>query len=177
VLEVSCRTRLQFASTALLKFLLRNRLLPVLLDCGKMSNTLTTQMVSTSAAQLIHCIDSETEPSGLVPLFKCFVTFLAVIGGPTALPQELHDVLIQVVKRRLQNIAEERKARTQGPASEIADGLLCEIHIETFALMQMGRLLHCLDPTDPLVVEVWKVLSIGLRTGTPPADISNESEL
>lgn len=171
MLQVSCRIIRSFFSVAeLLNLRWWYRLLPMLLYCGKMSNMLTLQMVSASATQLINCIIAETEPSGLVSLFKCFVTSLVAIGGPTALPQELHNSLIEAVKRHLQNFAEERKARAQRPASDYADGFLFMVEIENFALIQMGKLLYFLNPKDPLLGDVWKVQNMGLNPDTTSVD-------
>jgi importin-5 len=84
------------------------RLVPMLLSCGKASNTLTTQMVSVSFNQLINCISSETD-SFLASLFKYFADSLRIMGGPTALSRDFHNDIIETTKCQLQTLADKRK--------------------------------------------------------------------
>ncbi|KAJ3561144.1 hypothetical protein NP233_g10376 [Leucocoprinus birnbaumii] len=84
---------------------------PRLLDCGKQSNTLTTQMVTAAFNQLIACIRSEPDSSFLASLYKCFTELLLVIGGPSNPPQEYHLGIIQSTKHQLQTLADKRKTR------------------------------------------------------------------
>ncbi|KZP19918.1 hypothetical protein FIBSPDRAFT_954981 [Athelia psychrophila] len=96
-------------------------LIPMLLSCGKTSNTPTPQMVSAKFDQLINCIGSEQDSSFLASRFKCFADSLRVIGGPAELTPESATGIIEATKRQLQMLADKHKNRTQRLASEIAD--------------------------------------------------------
>ena len=138
----------------------------MLLSCGKTSNTLTTQMVSASFHQLISCIGSESDPSFLASLSKCFTDSLKVMGGPTALSQEFHNGVVEALKRQLQTLADKRKNRSQRPASELADDkedLALIEEIEDFALEDMAKLLYYMDPKHPLLIAVSSVKDLGLN--------------
>jgi hypothetical protein len=152
-------------------------LVPMLLSCGKASNTLTTQMVSASLHQLINCISSETDSSFLASLFKCFADSLKVMGGPTALSQEFRDGIIEATKRQLQTFADKRKNRTQRPSSELADDkeeLALTEEIEDFALEDMAKLLYYMDPKHPLLVAVSSVKDLGLNQEESDEDEDDE---
>jgi len=88
------------------------RIVPRLLDCGKSSNTLTTQMVTATFNQLVCCIRSESDASFLVSLYKCFTDSLLVIGGRLNLPQECRHSIIDITKHHLQALADKRKGRS-----------------------------------------------------------------
>jgi len=140
-------------------------LIPMLLSCGKTSNTLTAQMVSATFHQIINCIGSENDPSFLASLFKCFTDSLKVLGGPTALSQEFRNGVVEATKRQLQTLADKRKTRSQRPASELADDkedLALIEEIEDFALEDMAKLLYYMDPKHPLLVAVSSVKDLGL---------------
>ncbi|KZP09493.1 ARM repeat-containing protein [Athelia psychrophila] len=155
-------------------------LIPMLLSCGKTSNTLTPQMVSATFHQLINCIGSEQDPSFLASLFKCFADSLRVMGGPASLTPEFATGIIEATKRQLQTLADKRKNRTQRPASEIADtkedmALLEEI--EDFALEDMAKLLFYLDPEHPLLIAVSSVKDMGFnRTDSDDEEGGEEQE-
>lgn len=143
-----------------------SRLIPMLLSCGKTSNTLTAQMVSASFHQLINCIGSETDPSFLASLYKCFGDCLRVMGGPSSLTPEFQNGIVEATKRQLQTLADKRKNRSQRPASEIEDdredmALLEEI--EDFALEDMAKLLYYMSPDHPLLVAVSSVKDMGFN--------------
>lgn len=143
-----------------------DRLIPMLLSCGKNSNTLTNQMVSASFLQLITCINSETDSSFLASLYKCFTDSLRVIGGPSALTYEFQQGIIEATKRQLQSLADKRKVRAQRPASDLEedkeDMALLE-EMEDFALEDMGKMLFCFDPNHPLLVAVSSVRELGFN--------------
>ena len=82
------------------------------MDCGKSSNTLTTQMVTATFNQLVCCIRSESDASFLVSLYKCFTDSLLVIGGHLNLPQEYRHSIIDITKHHLQALADKRKGRS-----------------------------------------------------------------
>jgi importin-5 len=168
MLQVSYRNGMHFVLAV--EIPLSHSLLPVLLFCGRVNNTLTIEMISASALQLIQCMESETDPAGIVSQCKCFFTSLIAIGGPTVLPKELHEPVIQVIKHHLQKLTEERIARAKKPASELVDVVKFEVHIENFALLQMARLALVLDPTNPLGHEVLRVRDMGVGMEESPAD-------
>jgi importin-5 len=83
----------------------------MLLLCGKESRTLTAQMVSVIFVQLVPSIGSETEPSLLSSLLGAFSKCVKIIDGPTTLPREVHDGLIESLMRQLEKLADRRKNR------------------------------------------------------------------
>ncbi|CAL1712081.1 unnamed protein product [Somion occarium] len=143
-------------------------LVPMLLHCGKLSNTLTHQMVSASFSQLVNCIGIENDVSFLASLYKCFSDSLRVVGGPTALPQEIQDGVIEATKRQLQALADRRKSRANLPANDIRDDkeeLMLLEEMEDFALEDMGKMLHAFDANHPLLVAISSVRELGLHLG------------
>lgn len=149
----------------------------MLLSCGKSSNTLTTQMVSASFHQLINCISSESDPSFLASLFKCFTDSLRVMDGPTSLSQEFHNGIIEATKRQLQTLADKRKNRMQRPASELADDkedLALMEEIEDFALEDMAKLLYYMDPKHSLLVAISSVKDLGFNQEGSDDDADDE---
>ena len=138
----------------------------MLLACGKLSGTLTNQMVSATFLQLINCIGSEKDSSFLASLYKCFTESLRVIGGAAALPGDFHDGIIEATKRQLQGLADRRKSRAQRPASDLDDdqeemALLEEM--EDFALEDMAKMLQCFDPNHPLLIAISSVRELGFN--------------
>lgn len=144
------------------------RILPMLLACGKQSNTLSNQMVSAAFAQLAACISTETDASFLASLYKCVADCVRVLGGPGALPGEYHGPLVDATTRQLQALAEKRKARGVRTPAEIEDereDLALLEEMEDFALEDMARVLVLLDPGHPLLVAVSSVKDLGLKLG------------
>lgn len=143
-----------------------DRLIPMLLSCGKNSGTLTGNMVSASFSQLVSCISSEPDSSFLSSLYKCFSDSLRVVGGPSALPPEYHEGIVEASKRQLQSLADKRKARAARPATELADDkedLMLLEEMEDFALEDMAKMLMCFDPNHPLLVAISSVKELGLQ--------------
>ena len=143
-----------------------HRLIPMLLACGNTSGTLTPQMVSATFMQLINCIGTESDPSFLASLYKCFTDSLKVMGGPQTLTPGFQNGILEATKRQLQTLADKRKNRSQRPASELEDdkedmALLEEI--EDFALEDMGKCLYYLDAQSPLLVAVTSVKDMGFN--------------
>ncbi|KAJ2911702.1 hypothetical protein MD484_g8710, partial [Candolleomyces efflorescens] len=157
-------------------------LAPMLLSCGKQSNSLTPQMVSAILHQIINCISTEHDSSFLASLFKCFTDCLLLIGGPSALSSEYHNGIIEATKRQLQQLAERRKARTarmHGSSTHTGGGgggggedmgmvreemgMLEEI--EDYALDDMGKMLSLFDVNHPLIVAVSSVKDLGFGGG------------
>jgi len=146
-------------------------LVPKLLSCSKESNTLTAQIISVTFLHLIGTIGSETEPSSLMPLLKCFTKSLKVVGGPTALSQELHNGIIETIKHQLDATADKRRNRSEKPDSERIDQFAfttmnfgeIDEDMENFALEDIERLLRYLDPKHPLLATVASVRGMGRR--------------
>lgn len=138
----------------------------MLLSCGKNSGTLTPNMVNASFTQVVNCIGMETDPTFLSSLYRCFSDCMRVVGGPQALPQEVHDGIIEATKRQLQSIADRRKSRASKPASELADDredvMLIE-EMEEFALEDMAKMLSTMDPNHTLLIAVSSVRELGLH--------------
>ena len=97
------------------------RLIPVLISCGKNSGALTTQIVSGTLSQLINCIATEPDASFLASLYRAFSDSMRLLGGPSSLPAELHDGVVEATKRQLQSLADKRKARAARPANQIEE--------------------------------------------------------
>lgn len=140
-------------------------ILPMLIACGKNSGTLTNQMVSATFSQLIHCISTESDASFLSSLYKCIVDCLRILGGPSALPSELHASVLEATKRQLQTIADKRKVRTARPQAEIEDekeDLALIEEMEEFALEDISKLLSMFDPNHSLLIAISSVRELGL---------------
>lgn len=153
-----------------------NSLVPMLLACGKNSGTLTPQMVSASFSQVVQFINAETDPTFLSSLYRCFCDCLRVItpqgsSSATALPQEIHDAVIDATKRQLQNIADRRKARANRSTTEVAEDkedLMLMEEMEDFALEDMSKMVAMLDmngntATNPLSIAISSVRELGLH--------------
>ncbi|KAJ8507252.1 hypothetical protein ONZ45_g10362 [Pleurotus djamor] len=142
-------------------------LVPMLLACGKQSNTLTNQMVSASFLKLITCISAEHDPSFLASLYKCFTDSLIVIGGPTALSPEFHEGVIEATKRQLHSFADKRRSRAQQIATGMGDSredMALMEEIEEFALEEMVRMLECFQTGHVLIVAVSSVRDLGVSS-------------
>ncbi|KAF9552116.1 hypothetical protein CPC08DRAFT_714893 [Agrocybe pediades] len=124
--------------------------IPMLLACGKKSNTLTNQMVSAVFTELIRCIGTGHDSTFLASLYKYFSESVLVIGGPEALPQPFHKDIIEATKRQLHSLADRRKPRAaransiQVGANITADSDRDEMalveEMEDFALEDMGKM-------------------------------------
>ncbi|PPR07809.1 hypothetical protein CVT24_002881 [Panaeolus cyanescens] len=149
-------------------------LIPMLLSCGKESQTLTNQMVAATFNQLINCIITETDASFLSSLFKHLTESLRVLGGPSPLTATFHEPIIEATKRQLQSLADKRKARAAransasggvGGIGEMdREELALLEEIEDFALEDMGKMLSLFDSNHPLLVAVGSVRDLGFNT-------------
>ncbi|KAA1478264.1 ARM repeat-containing protein [Dentipellis sp. KUC8613] len=143
-------------------------IIPMLIACGKQSNTLTNQMVSATFSQVINCISNETDASFLASLYKCLSDSMLVLGGRTALSDELQAGAIAATQRQLHAFAEKRKARGGRGLAEIADereDLALLEEMEEFALEDMARFLGMLEQNHPLLMAVSSVRDLGLGLG------------
>jgi hypothetical protein len=104
----------------ILSLIIMFRLIPVLLLCGKESNTLTTQMVSATFVQLNTSIGSETELVLLSSLLSTFAKSVKIVGGPAALSRETHNGLTESLTRQLEILADRRKNRAPLPHEPLA---------------------------------------------------------
>lgn len=139
----------------------------MLFVCGKNSGTLTQQMVMATFSQLVTCIAAESDASFLASLYKCFTDAMRVIGGPSALPAEYRDRVIDATKTQLQAIADKRRNRTQRPLQELEDDredLALIEEMEDFALEDMSKMLQYFDPNHQLLIAVSSVRDLGIRT-------------
>jgi hypothetical protein len=138
------------------------RLVPALLLCAKASNTLTTQMISSSLFELINCIGSETESTYLTSHLEFFTTSLKVVGGPPVLPPELCNSLVESMKRQLDRIADRRKNGRPKPDMDLGfDFGAMDDEMEAFALKRMKKLLYYLDSNHPLLASVSSMMVTG----------------
>jgi hypothetical protein len=134
-------------------------------------------MVAGTFQKLITCVTSETDPSFLASLYRCFTDSLRIIGGATAIGPEFQRGIVEATKRQLQSIADQRRRRTAqtddelGPGNgsrepdpegdaEYDDSMLLE-EMEDFALEDMAKLLVMLDSNHPLLVAVASVRELG----------------
>jgi importin-5 len=134
-------------------------------------------MVAATFQQLITCIMNETDPSFLASLYKCFTDSLVTVGGPNLLGPELQGGIVDATKRQLQSFADKRRRRLAQAADELGagnsagdaepegdadyDDLMLLEEMEDFALEDMAKLLHHLDPNHPLLVAVASVKELG----------------
>ena len=147
----------------------------MLLLCGKSGGALTHEMVAATFQQLITCITSETDPSFLASLYKCFTDSLIIVGGANSLGPELHRGIVDATKRQLQGLADKRRRRLAQAADELGNGvgdadpdgdadyddLMLLEEMEDFALEDMAKLLMYLDSSHPLLVAVASVKELG----------------
>ncbi|TDL15928.1 ARM repeat-containing protein [Rickenella mellea] len=140
--------------------------IPMLLVCGKQSNTLTPQMLNAVFQQLTTVIESETDASFLASLYKCFADSLKVISGPSALSPELRAGILSATRNQLQVLAERRKARAARPAQERLEereDLALLEELEDFALEDMSGMLKYFEEAQGLLVAVGSVKALGVR--------------
>ncbi|KAJ7061031.1 armadillo-type protein [Mycena amicta] len=142
-------------------------LIPMLLASGKSSGTLTNQMVAATFLQLINGITTEHDSSFLSSLYKCFNDSVRVIGGPSALPPEFQNGVIEGTKRQLQALADKRRARkarsNADSVEEDKEELALYEEIEDFALEDMAKMLSAFDANHPLLVAVSSVKDLGFN--------------
>ncbi|PPQ74728.1 hypothetical protein CVT26_005110 [Gymnopilus dilepis] len=149
-------------------------LIPMLLACGKQSNTLTNAMVAAVFTQLINCINTEQDSTFLASLYKYFSESMRVLGGPSALPQQFHEGVMEATKRQLHSIADRRKARANRISSAASsnagvgdwdrDEMVLLEEMEDFALEDMGKMIAEFDPNHPLLVAISGVRDLGFNT-------------
>ena len=147
-------------------------------------------MVSASFSQVVQFINSETDPTFLSSLYRCFCDCLRVItpqgtSAANSLPQELHDAVIDATKRQLQNIADRRKSRANKSATEVAEDredLMLVEEMEDFALEDMGKMIAMLDmngniATNPLSIAISSVKELGLHLDQWDSEDEGGSEI
>lgn len=91
------------------------RLIPLLLSCGKGSNSITAEMVSATFFQLNNLIGSEETPTILRVLIESFTDTIKALGGPAVVPQEASNGLAESLNKQLENMANIRRNRAPIP--------------------------------------------------------------
>ncbi|KIM77399.1 hypothetical protein PILCRDRAFT_825362 [Piloderma croceum F 1598] len=142
-------------------------LVPILLTCSKENSILQSQIVPATFLQLIHCINTETEPLFLSRLLKCVTKSLKSVGGPTHLSPELTNGLVEAVSSQLDIIANKRKAEQK--TEQILTWSIVETW-EASVLKDAEKLLCYLDPLLKDLLSV-KGLSHLNRDGHIPSDL------
>ncbi|KIY43233.1 ARM repeat-containing protein [Fistulina hepatica ATCC 64428] len=142
-------------------------IIPMLLSCGKRSGTLTPQIINVVFVNVLNCMDAERDATYLASLFKCIAESVAVLDGPSALPTEYHDRIMQSTKRQLQALADRRRARSVHAAAVLKDQeqrveLAFLEEMEGYALDEMSSLLKLFDANHPLLVAVGSVRDLGV---------------
>ncbi|KAF9033647.1 hypothetical protein BJ165DRAFT_1357051, partial [Panaeolus papilionaceus] len=116
----------------------------ILLSCGKESQTLSNQMLTTTFNQLINCISTSSDTSFLSSVFKHLTESLRIPEGPSSLIQASHDPIIEATKRQLQSRADKSKAQANSSSGGVGgvgriDKALME-EIEDFASEDMAKM-------------------------------------
>jgi len=144
--------------------------LPMLVSCGKASNTIDGDMVTNVVQHVASVISQETDTSYLASLFKCATDCLRVWGDVKA---ETRVALENAAKQQLQAMADKRKARSTRSAAEIEEDredLALLEEMEEFALEDMAKMLGLLDMGHPLLMAISSVRDLGLGLGAWDSD-------
>lgn len=157
-------------SRLLISLIAMFRLVPMLLTCSKESSILKSQIVPATFLQLIHCIDTETEPLFLSRLLKCFTKSLKSMGGSTYLSPELIDGLVKAMGRQLDNIADKWKTE------KISTWSIVETW-EASVLKDAENLLRYLDPKHPLLTDLLSVKGLSRPNLDSRVDAQMPSDL
>lgn len=138
----------------------------MLLVCGK--STLQDTDLQTIFRTLLAVLDEESEPGFLSSLYKCVVDSMLVMPDH-ALPADLTSDLVSATNRKLGDLAQLRKQRSdhfysQSPedrAEEQEDMALFE-EIEDFELDEMARFLRMIDSNHRLLIAVSSVRELAI---------------
>jgi len=144
--------------------------LPMLVSCGKASNTIDGDMVTNVVQHVASVISQETDTSYLASLFKCATDCLRVWGDVKA---DTRVALENAAKQQLQALADKRKARSTRSATEIEEDredLALLEEMEEFALEDMAKMLGLLDTSHPLLMAISSVRDLGLGLGAWDSD-------
>ena len=145
-------------------------MIPLLLSCGKTSDTLTASMVTASLHRLIKCLRTESDPSFVSSLYRSIADSLRVVGMVFLTPDLIHG-LLDATKAQLTTLAERRKARgsrVHGQADENAaddddrEEIALLEEMEEFALEDMEKTLRLVDDEHPLLIAVASVRDLGV---------------
>jgi len=136
-------------------------LLPMLLQCGQQSGTLTNQMVAATLRQLINVISDEHDSTFLSSLYKALDDCVKLLGGPSVLTPDYVNGIIQATKRQLHTLAQKRRSRATLPNDDDREDLALLEEMEDFALEEMGKVLSMLDPNHELLVAISSVKELG----------------
>ncbi|KAH8827725.1 armadillo-type protein [Flagelloscypha sp. PMI_526] len=143
-------------------------LVPLLLQSGKTSNTLTEPMLHATMSSLITSLTNETDLSFLASLYRSVTSSLRILGP--ALSSAYKDLLIEASKRQLSNIAERRKARAAALSAGGADEKNEEEReewklmeeVEDLVLEDMKALVEGFEPGHSLLVGISGVREVGM---------------
>ncbi|KAF7789279.1 hypothetical protein EIP86_000220 [Pleurotus ostreatoroseus] len=147
---------------------LEEKLVPILLACGKNSGTLTPQMVNASFSQVVNCIAAEKDPTFFASLYRCFNDCMRVAGGPEGLPDEVKEAAIEATKRQLSLIADRRKSRAGLSAKELDDDredIKLVQEIEDYGFEDMIKMVSTINPEHPLLIAIASVKDLALDLG------------
>ena len=117
------------------------RVLPMLISCGKASNTIDGDMVANVMRHVASVITRESDSTFLASLFKCVTDSLRAWGDVTS---EARGALENAAKEQLQALAERRKSRSARTAAEIEEDredLALLEEMEEFALEELAKML------------------------------------
>lgn len=138
-----------------------SRLLPMLLQCGQQSGTLTNQMVAATLRQLINVISDEHDSTFLSSLYKALDDCVKLLGGPSVLTPDYVNGIVQATKQQLHTLAQKRRSRATLPNDDDREDLALLEEMEDFALEEMAKVLGMLDPNHELLVAVSSVKELG----------------
>ena len=144
--------------------------LPMLVSCGKASNTIDGDMVTNVVQHVASVISQETDSTFLASLFKCVTDCLRTWGD---LKAETRLGLESATKQQLQALADKRKARGTRTAAEIEEDredLALLEEMEEFALEEMAKMLGLFDTNHPLLIAISSVRDLGLGLGAWDSD-------
>ncbi|KAH9996969.1 ARM repeat-containing protein [Russula compacta] len=150
--------------------------LPMLVSCGKASNTIEGDMVTNVVQHVASVISQETDSTFLASLFKCATDCLRVWGD---VKSETRLALENAAKQQLQALAEKRKARGTRSGTEIEEDredLALLEEMEEFALEEMGKMLGLFDGNHPLLIAITSVRDLGLGLGAWDSDGEGREE-
>jgi len=144
--------------------------LPMLVSCGKSSNTIDGDMVTNVVQHVASVISQETDSTFLASIFKCATDCLRTWGDVKA---DTRLALENATKQQLQALADKRKSRGTRTAAEIEEDredLALLEEMEEFALEEMAKMLGLFDTSHPLLIAISSVRDLGLGLGAWDSD-------
>jgi len=140
-------------------------LIPVLIVCGKESDTLTPVMLNEIFERVISAISCESDPSYLASLYKCFTDSARVVQMQS-LRSDQADIIIKATQNHLQVLAQKRRARSDrirgSDWEEEKEDILLMEDMENFALDAMSSMLELFDTNHPLIIAIGSIKEMGV---------------